>query len=238
MHEGRKIIALIPARGGSKGIPQKNIRDFCGKPLIAWTIEAAKASRYVDLIIVSTDDEKIASVSKEYGAKVPFIRPADLATDTAAGMDAILHSLNFLKEKGNSDNDILVLLQPTSPLRKAKDIDDAVEYCFSRNADAVVSVCKEEHGPRLMGKLQPDMCMKDFITVEDARKNRQDHDKYYRINGAVYIASFGYLKKNKSFFGSGSYAFLMPNERSIDIDSWFDFNVAEFLKERDKEGRS
>lgn len=228
MYEGKKILGLIGARGGSKGLPGKNIRPLSGKPLIAWSIDAALASRYIDRVVVSTDDEEIASVSRACGGDVPFLRPADLATDAAKSIDFVLHALGDLEKEG-AVYDFLMLLQPTSPLRTVQDIDLSVELLFSKKAEAVVSVCEAEHHPFLSNVLPPDGSMKDFLRPETANMNRQQLPPYYRLNGAIYLVSVPYLIANRDFIGSGAYAYVMPVERSIDIDTAFDFSLAECL---------
>ncbi len=234
MYNNKRVLAIIPARGGSKRLPRKNILDLNGKPLIAWTIEAALKSRYIDKTIVSTDDKEIAEISDKYGAEVPFMRPKRLASDTASSVDVILHAINFYKEKGNNF-EYIVLLQPTSPLRMDEDIDAAFEQLDDKTK-AVVSVCETEHTPLWSNTLPADLSMKDFIRPEIKNVRSQDLPKYYRLNGAVYISEIGYFKDNIGFIGDRTVAFIMLQERSIDIDSVFDFLFCEFLmKTSDKQ---
>lgn len=229
MYKGKTIIALIPARGGSKGLPGKNIIPLLEKPLIAWTIDAAKESRFIDRVIVSTDDNKIAGIAKRYGAEVPFRRPKALATDKAKGIDVVMHAVGWLEDNGE-EADILVLLQPTSPLRTASDIDEAIRMLFDKKAYAVVSVSESEHHPYWAGTLPPSGCMKDFRRKKRyANRNRQDLPVFYRQNGAIYIACTNRLMKDKDFLGSATYAYIMPKERSIDIDDKFDLAIAEYI---------
>lgn len=228
MYNGKTILALIPARGGSKGVPRKNIRPLLDKPLIAYTIEAALKANFIDKIIVSTDDLEIADVSKKYGAEVPFLRPDELASDNAKGIDVILHAMNWMKKNYNLF-DLILLLQPTSPLRKAEDIENALNIFLKKKAGAVVSVCEAEHSPLWMNTIGDDLCMKDFLKKDVLNRNRQELSKYYRINGAIYIAEWNYLKQNKGFFGDKTYAYIMPKERSVDIDTELDFKFAELL---------
>ena len=230
MYKGKTILGLIPARGGSKGLPGKNIIPLLGKPLIAWTIEQALASKYLDRVVVSTDDKEIAEISKKYGAEVPFIRPKELATDEAKGIDVVLHTINCLKENDKRKQyDLIILLQPTSPLRATEDVDKAIELLFLKEAKAIVSVCEVDHHPLWANTLPEDECMKDFIRQEIMNKNRQELPKFYRFNGAIYIAYCDYLQKQKSFFGEKTFAYIMPIERSIDIDDEIDFELAEIL---------
>lgn len=228
MYNGQTILALIPARGGSKGVPRKNLRCLAGKPLIVYTIEAALQANFIDRIIVSTDDLEIANISKKYGAEVPFIRPEVLATDGAKGIDVVLHAMQWLEDH-NEKFDLLMLLQPTSPLRDSEDIENALGLFMRKNADAVVSVCEVEHSPLWMNTLREDLCMKDFIDKEVLNKNRQQLEIYYRLNGAIYLAKWDFIKQYKSFYGDKTYAYIMPREKSVDIDSEFDLQFAEFL---------
>lgn len=231
MHNGKTILAIIPARGGSKGLPRKNIKLFAGKPLIAWSIEAAKGCAYIDKVIVSTEDAEIATVARRSGAEVPFSRPAELATDQAASIDVILHALEHFEQQGE-EYDILIVLQPTSPLRTPVDIDNALKLLFLAQACSVVSVCAAEHNPLWANTLPPDGSMKDFLRPEILNKNRQEIGKYYRLNGAIYIAYTNYLKKNKGFIGQDAFAYIMPPERSADIDTELDLRLAEFIKRK------
>jgi N-acylneuraminate cytidylyltransferase/CMP-N,N'-diacetyllegionaminic acid synthase len=228
MYKEKRILGLITARGGSKGLPKKNILHLLGKPLIAWTIEQARDSKYVDNIVVSTDSEEIAIISKEYGAQVPFIRPEHLASDEAKSVDVVLHALDWF-ETQKDPYDLLVLLQPTSPLRLAEDIDKTIELLFYKNAQSVVSVCETELHPYYMNVLPDDGCMKDFLRSEVLNKSRQELPHYYRLNGAIYLTTASYLKKQGSFFGDEVFAYIMPKERSIDIDTELDMKICEHL---------
>jgi len=222
------MLALIPARGGSKGVPGKNIRPLCGKPLIAWTIDQAKKSKYVDHILVSTDSEDIATIAREYGADVPFLRPESLATDGAKAIDVILHAIDYLEQHGRL-YDLVMYLQPTSPLRQAEDMDTAVELLFSAKAQVIVSVCESGFNPDIINILPPDRCMKHFLKPEFINKNRQDHPTYYKINGAIYLAYSHYLRLHRILFGDETYAYIMNRDKSVDIDSEMDFRLADFI---------
>jgi CMP-N,N'-diacetyllegionaminic acid synthase len=228
VYEDKTIVGFIPARGGSKGLPNKNILPLLGKPLISWTIEQAKNSLYIDKIIVSTEDEEIAGISRKYGAQVPFLRPAHIATDDAKTIDAVLHALGWF-ESMKEFCDLLIVLQPTSPLRTAEDIDRAVELLFSKKAQSVVSVCEVGHHPYLSNTLPENHSLKDFLKPEVINTRRQDMPSFYRLNGAIYLSYCEHLQKEKHFFGDNSYAYIMPKERSIDIDNEIDFKFAEFL---------
>lgn len=209
-------------------MPRKNIIPLLGKPLIAWTIEQAKESRYIDKVIVSTDDREIAEVSKKYGAEIPFLRPKELAEDDSKVIDAILLVIEWI-EKNDMYYDLIVLLQPTTPLRTSEDIDNSIELLFSKKAQAIVSVCEVEHHPHLANTLPEDGSMENFLSFELANKNRQQLPVFYRLNGAIYLAYLDYLMAKKGFFGEGTYAYLMQRRKSIDIDNDIDLKFTEFL---------
>ena len=224
MFKNKKILAVITARGGSKRLPNKNILDLDGKPLISYTIESAKKSKYIDKVIVSTDDNKIAEISKKYGAETPFIRPAELSNDTADSISVIKHSIEFF----NKEFDYVILLQPTSPLRKTEDIDGAIELLKS-DIEAVVSVCEIDHSPLWANTLPEDKLMTSFIKEEVKNKRSQDLPTYYRLNGAIYIADIAYLYKLNGFIGNKTKAYVMSQNNSIDIDTELDFRLAEII---------
>lgn len=232
MSEKSRILGLIPARGGSKRVPRKNILPMAGKPLIAWTIEAALGALTLDKVIVSTDDNEIANISRQYGADVPFMRPKELATDTANGLDVTLHALQTLKELGEPDFDYVMTLQPTSPLRSSQDIDASVELLMDRRADAVISVCETAHPPEWSNTLPDDLSMADFYRPGVRTTRSQDLPKSYRLNGAIYIYNCEQVLHTGNLeMDNNSYAYLMPRERSIDIDTEIDFEIAQlFLK--------
>jgi len=235
MIDNKKVLAVIPARCGSKGLPRKNIRNLCGKPLIAWTIEEAKKSNYIDKIIVSTEDREIANISKKYGAEIPFIRPKELASNTAKGIDVIKHAINYFKEEFK----IIILLQPTSPLRTVEDINNAFkEFIRKRRAKAIVSVCELDHPIQWSNSLPDNLNMSNFINYSIKNKNRQELKKYYRFNGAIYISEIDYLKDNDGFLGNETYAFIMNRENSVDIDNKIDFKLAEILLEDRLSGKN
>ncbi|EHP89549.1 acylneuraminate cytidylyltransferase family protein [Methanotorris formicicus] len=228
-----KILGLIPARGGSKGLPRKNIKPLLGKPLIGWTIEYAKNSKYIDKVVVSTDDEEIAKVSKECGAEVPFLRPKELARDDSPTIDAIIHAINWFEERGMFF-DILVLLQTTSPLRTTEDIDNAIElFLNNKEALSLVSVKENEHPPFWSLKIE-NRFLKPLFGEEYFRKRRQELPKSYMPNGAIFISYVNILKEYKTFYTPKTIAYIMPPERSIDIDNEFDFLLAEFILKNKK----
>ena len=230
MYKGKTVLGLIPARGGSKGLPRKNIKLLLGKPLIAWTIEQALASKYLDRVVVSTNDKEIAEISKKYGADVPFMRPKELAVDKARGIDVVLHTIDWLKENDKQKQyDLLMLLQPTSPLRITEDIDKAIELLFLKEAKAIVSVCEVDHHPLWANTLPEDGCMKNFIRQEIMNKNRQELLIFYRLNGAIYLAYCKYIEQCRSFIGKDTFAYIMPKCKSMDIDNEVDFKLAQIL---------
>jgi len=223
------MVAIIPARGGSKGLPQKNIRNFLGQPLISYTINAAKKSRNINRIIVSTDDSKIASISKQYGAEVPFLRPKDLATDESKAIDTYLFTIEELNENlENKINEFIVLL-PTTPLRTTDDIDKAIKLFNEVKADTVISVYESNHPPAWFKKVLKNGKMIDYYSGLDSCQNRQQYEKAYLPNGAIYIFNFQSLKKNYSYFNNNTYPYIMDKDKSIDIDTLLDFTFAEFI---------
>lgn len=227
MYKGKSFLAIIPARSGSKGLKDKNIKELNGKPMIAYTIEAAKKSNVFDDIVVSTDSEKYAQISQEYGAWAPFLRPDYLATDEASSIDVILHVLSEL-EKRNKYYDYFMLLQPTSPLRNEKHILESIELMVKKSANSIVSVCEVEHSPLWCNTIDETLSLNNFIK-EKILKRRQDLPTYYRLNGAIYLAEVNYFKKYRSFYKEKSFAYIMPKEQSIDIDSNIDFVLCEIL---------
>jgi pseudaminic acid cytidylyltransferase len=226
MIDDKKLLAIIPARGASKRLPRKNILDLSGKPLIAWTIEAALGSKYIDRVVVSTDDQEIANIAKKHGADIPFIRPSELATDQTTSVDVVLHLLNQL-EKIEDKYDYVILLQPTSPLRTAKNIEEAIKLLRTKNSDAVISVCESGHPPLWYNTLPDDMSMDNFLDASIKNKRSQDLPKQYRVNGAIYISSIERLRNESSFFLSENcHAYIMEQNVSIDIDTRDDFDFA------------
>lgn len=228
-----KILFIIPARGGSKGLPGKNIKDLQGKPLIAYAIEAAQNSGISGDIIVSTDDEKIAETAKKFGAQVPFLRPEILSGDKASGMDVIFHAVDFAKQHGTI-YDFVIVLQPTSPLRTADDIKNAYNLLQEQKAKAVVSVSVCDHHPLWTNTLPEDKFMGNFMKPEVKDKQRQQLPEYYQINGAIYMGYLDYISEKKVFIGDKTVAFIMPAERSVDIDTEKDLVLANYFLEKTK----
>ncbi len=228
--EKASVLCIIPARGGSKGVVRKNVKNLNGKPLICWTIEEAKKSRYVDRIIVSTDDEEISSISKNSGAEI-IPRPAEIASDNSPIMDTILHSVRILEESGYYP-DYIMLLQCTSPLRRTEHIDEAIEKLVSckDEADSLVSVVKIEHPPWWYKTIDDAGYMHDFMDYDRIKlSRRQDFPPVYNTNGAIYIAKTEVLKQIKDFELGRPLAYIMDRISSIDIDEEMDFLVAELM---------
>ncbi len=222
-----KILAIIPARSGSKGLKDKNIKNLNGKPLIAYTIEAAKESGLFEDILVSTDSVEYADISRQYGAIVPFLRDEKLSGDTASTVDVIMDVFTKMKLFGK-EYDSFVLLQPTSPLRTEKNIIEAYNLFVEKSANSVVSVCEVDHNPLLTNLLPNDLSLDNFIKKENNIR-RQDLGKYYRLNGAIYISKVDYYLKYKNFYEKNSFAYIMDKRNSVDIDDEIDFKLAEIL---------
>ncbi len=229
MMKKEKILAVITARGGSKGIPQKNTRELLGKPLIAYAIQAALQSKTLNKVIVSTDDKITANISKQYGAEVPFLRPQHLATDTATNLSVLQHAVRYLEEEENHLADIVVCLQPTSPLRSAEDIDQAVTLCVRKSADSVVSLCKVEHHPYWMKKVVEGRVYSLMEEDDKSYPRRQDLPPVYQLNGAIYVTRKKILLEEERVLGEHTLAYIMPQERSIDIDTPIDLKLAELI---------
>ena len=220
------ICSIITARGGSKGIPRKNIKNLNGKPVLAYSIESSIKSDLIKETYVTTEDEEIRKISKEFNAKV-IERPQELATDTSSSVDVVLHALDYLEEKNNLP-EFFVLLQPTSPLRTTKDIDNAIHLFINNECDALISVCEIDHTSMLSLSLKNEFlvpnCDEEFLN-----KRRQDLPTYYSPNGAIYITTPESLRKNKTFIPKRTIPYVMPKDRSVDLDTSFDFKLAEFL---------
>jgi CMP-N,N'-diacetyllegionaminic acid synthase len=220
----KKVLAIIPARGGSKGVPGKNIKLLSGKPLIAWTITEAKKSKFIDRTIVTTDDDKIIKVSKEWGAEVPFKRPEHLSQDDTPGIEPVLHAMDYFK-----DYEYIVLLQPTSPLRTVEDIDQSIRMCITNDKDSCVSFTESNSTPYWMYHISSDGKLKQVIDQKNIPYQRQKAEKVYELNGAIYVCSAGLLKRSRSFIHEDTLPYIMPQERSVDIDTMEDFHFCEYL---------
>ncbi|MCB1174173.1 MAG: acylneuraminate cytidylyltransferase family protein [Leptospiraceae bacterium] len=230
------IVALVPARGGSKGLPRKNVLPLNGKPMIAWAVEGALKSACIQRVVVSTDDDEIMDAAVAAGAEAPFRRPDELATDTATARDVILHFLDWMRDY-DVEPEVFVILQPTSPMRDHEDIDRCLQKMSQHDAQAVVSVCEAEHHPWLMNELPDDGNMGGFLRESAMDARRQDLRPQYRLNGAVYACRSDFFRSTGSFYGLRTYACVMSRERSVDVDDRMDFRFAELLM-RDARERS
>jgi len=226
MINGKSVLAIIPARGGSKGLPGKNIKELCGKPLVAWSIEQALKSKYIDNVFVSTDSEEIAKIAKEFGANVPFLRPAELAADDSPISDAILYVLEQLGLMGES-YDYVALLEPTSPLRKLNDIDDAIDLIAQNtNTDCLVSVGKVhmEH-PMIVKKIDAKGFVAPYISNIAKIYQRQQADEAYFPYGVIYISRVSEFKKNRMFYTEKTVPYFIERWQNYEIDDQLDFTI-------------
>ena len=226
-------VGIIFARGGSKGIPRKNIKLLNGKPLIAYSIEVAKAISFIDRVIVSTDDDEIASVAKKYGAEVPFIRPTELATDSAPELLSWKHAIQTLEKQMDRSIDILVSLPTTSPLRIVEDIEKSIQKLMVTDVDIVITVTSAHRNPYFnMVKLDGEDNAKIIISSEVPVAQRQTAPQVYDITTVAYAARVPYILKTSSLFEGKVKAVIVPPERALDIDTPLDFEMAEFLMKR------
>jgi len=225
MIAGLSVLALIPARGGSKGVPRKNIREVGGRPLIAWTIEAAQRSAYIDRVVLSSEDPEIIETARRWGCEIPFARPAELAEDHTPGIDPVLHALSLLP-----GYDLVVLLQPTSPMRTTEDIDRCIERCVEEGKNACVSVTESAKSPYWMYRMRTDDTLAPILEPTQGQR-RQDLPVVYALNGAVYVARVPWLTENRTFVTPETVAYVMPPERSLDIDTPIDLTVLTVLME-------
>lgn len=225
MFKDKRFLAIIPARGGSKRLPDKNILDLAGKPMISWTIEASLKSEYIDTTLVTSDSNTILDIAQNYDIQ-RVKRPSALSRDDSSSMDTIIHAF----EQVGDEYDYIVLLQPTSPLRTSKQIDEAIILLNEKNAEAVISVGEMEHSPLWSNQLDDSLCMENFIDDKFLDKRSQDLPIFYRLNGAIYICEVKRLLKEKTFFiKKNIYAYKMDRESSVDIDNKMDFRLAELL---------
>ncbi|MCD4760919.1 acylneuraminate cytidylyltransferase family protein [bacterium] len=231
VYKDKKILGVITARGGSKGIPRKNIKDLAGKPLIAYTIEAAKASKLLTRCVVSTDDDEIAEISKQYGADIPFMRPSELAQDQSTSMEVVQHLLKTMKEDFSEEYDYLMILQPTSPLRSAEDIDQSIKKAVDTDADSVMGMMElVDFSAKKLKCIDKDEIIPWMEDEGKESSRRQDLDKVYKRNCAIYLTKTSFIEQG-DLFGQVSRPHIMPEERSIDINEPIDFTVAElYLK--------
>lgn len=225
-----RILGIIPARGGSKGLPHKNIRLLSGKPLIAHTIKAALATKRLEKVVVSTDDPKIARIARQFGAEVPFLRARNLAKDDTPMIDVVKDCVNFLEKKQGFRPAVIVLLQPTSPFREFRHIDSAIKLLLDSRADSVVSLCECRAGehPYWMKRIEKNK-VTPFMNVEKEFTRRQDLPKAYRLNGAIYVTRYEVLMLQNKVLGEDTRPYIMDARDSIDIDNLFDLEIADCL---------
>lgn len=231
MASSKRVLAIIPARGGSKGIPRKNLVPICGRPLIAYTIDAGLQSTRITRLVVSTEDEEIATVSKALGADVPFLRPDELATDTARSLPVVRHAVETLEDDENALYDVIIMLQPTTPLRTAQDIDRGIELLLETGADSVVSVVDVgANHPYRMKRIDEDGRLVNFVEqgFEDMRP-RQELPPVYIRSGDLYISRRDIVMEHNALVGSECRAVIIPEQRAVNIDSPIDLLRAEQL---------
>ncbi len=230
MKDNKKILGIIPARGGSKGIPKKNIKMIAGKPLIAWTIEPALSAPCLDRVILSTDDEQILKIGREHGAETPFLRPAEIAQDDTTDMPVYEHTLNWLADNEQFYPDIIVWLRPTTPFRTSEDIEQAVEILIKKKPDWVRSVCEVDYHPYWMYKPNGDMMEPfiDGIKIENYIR-RQLLPPAFRLNGVVDVAWRSTILEKKLLYSGVIAPYIMPLDRSIDIDTELDLKISEMM---------
>jgi CMP-N,N'-diacetyllegionaminic acid synthase len=222
------VLAIIPARSGSKGLKDKNIRIFVNKPLIAHTIESALKCTFISEVMVSTDSELYKKISVSFGAKVPFLRSDKNSNDNSSSWNVVKEVLlNYIKVNRYFTD--VILLQPTSPLRNDKHIKECFNFYLNRKADLVASICEVDHSPLLQNTLKDNKSLHGFIKFSNDNIQRQKLEKYYRLNGAIYICKTEHLFKTKTLYNENSFAYLMERRASLDIDDEFDFDIAEAI---------
>ncbi|MBF0483581.1 MAG: acylneuraminate cytidylyltransferase family protein [Candidatus Omnitrophica bacterium] len=226
MYKGKKIIAIIPARGGSKGLPQKNILPVAGKPLIAYSIEQALACPYIDQVLVSTDSAEIGDIAKKYGAEVPFLRPAHLALDKSSTMDVLLHAVTFLEEHGEKF-EVMVLLHVTAPLRSVDDISNSISMLVDGDYDDVFSVSDAHRSPYFNMVEKKDHFYAPVISTDFV--SRQQTPQVYDLNASIYVWWVEVFKRSPKVYLPKSGVYVMPKERSVDVDDAFDFFMVQCL---------
>lgn len=233
MYQGKKIIVIIPARSGSKGLTNKNIKRLNGIPLIAHSIECARSCEVIDEVFVSTDSQEYANIALKYGASVPFLRPEKISNDKSQAYDYVSHCIDSYGVKFGCEFDYFIVLQPTSPIRKANHIMDVVKMLIDQKSDSVVSVCNADHIPQIYNHLPENQSMYMFYKDDKNSLNRQDFGEYYRLNGSIYAMKVSEFIKYKSYYIENSKAYIMDKKFSIDIDDELDFFIAEKLLELD-----
>ncbi|MDK9693225.1 MAG: acylneuraminate cytidylyltransferase family protein [Sulfurimonas sp.] len=229
MYKNRTFLVIIPARGGSKGLPGKNIKEICDKPLIAWSVEAGLKSNYADEVMVTTDYQEIADISKKYGANVPFLRPDFLASDTATSFDAVKHVIDFYKTELNREFDYIILLEPTSPLREDGDIDSMIEKIVQNESefDSIVSIGEVHEHPSIMKKTINDETLAPYCETLELKTRRQDNDIAYFPYGVAYIVKTKSLLDEKTFYTKRNTFYKIKRYQCYEIDDIYDFLAIE-----------
>ena len=229
MYKGKRVLAIVPARGGSKGLPGKNIRPLVGKPLIGWTLESAKQSKYLDEIFVSTDSQEIADVAETFGVKVPELRPEELASDTATSASVVLYTIDYFRKHGK-DFDYILLLEPTSPMRKEDDIDNAIALACEHPDKAGVVSLGEVHmeHPSIVKKITDKSIIEPYVEAQRVTR-RQQLDKAYFPYGVVYLVRTDYFEKNQLFYGKDSLPYIIERWQCYEIDDIYDFTAIEAI---------
>lgn len=229
MYKGKRILAIIPARGGSKGLPGKNIKEMCGKPLIVWSIEHAQKSKYVDELFISTDSQEIASVAEKYGASCPELRPAELARDTAPSSEFIIYTLNKMKSDGK-DFDYFILLEPTSPLRDVEDVDKSIEQLIDDEE------CESVVGVAMSGTVHPAFMVVvgkngylEALEPDKSTLRRQDLPNVYFFEGSVYVSKVDAYLKKRTFYHDKTKPYIVPEWKSHEVDDFVDFTIIEAI---------
>lgn len=233
MYKGKRILAVIPARGGSKGVPLKNIINVGGRPLIYYSIQCAKKSKYIDRTVISTDDLMIKRIAEECGGDVPFMRPEELARDTSKSIDALVHAVDTMNAMDGA-YDYVVLLQNTVPLRKSWHVDEAIEKIFASKERSLVSVTEVEQHPILMRTLKEDGTVENLLHMNSTMR-RQDFPKFYKVDGAIYIQKLDDQFNNDISLNDGKLAYVMENKYSTDIDNYIDIKIVEYYMEKERE---
>lgn len=230
MYKNKTFLAIIPARGGSKGLPGKNIKELCGKPLIAWSIEAGLKSKYIDEVMVTTDSQDIADIAKKYGANVPFLRPDYLANDIATSFDVIKHTIDFYKNEFKREFDYIILLEPTSPLREVSDIDNAIDQFLNSSADSIVGIAKTEgQNPAFLVLTNEKNFISGYENHDMKVLRRQDIKDIYFFEGTIYISKTNVLLHKETFYHENTIGYEVPKYKSLEIDDMDDFVMVEAI---------
>jgi CMP-N,N'-diacetyllegionaminic acid synthase len=238
MIDGQRVLAVIAARGGSKGLPRKNVLPLGGQPLVAWSVRAAQSSRLIDRCLVSTDDAEIAAAARAAGGDVPFLRPAALADDTAAIEDVVLHALDFAEAEAGQAYDLVVLLQATSPLRIAEDIDQTLACCLQHDAPTAIAVVPSAKSPYWSFGLDGAQRLTRLFAPPSSGERRQALPQTYLPSGAVYVARVAWFRDHRRFVAEATVGHIIPPERAVDIDTRLDFTLCEALLRQQSESAS